>query len=632
MIRMTTAILLYSIAHFLKKNKATQIKKIREIERNSYQIIFHTQKGNIPVIYNYEKELFLPTLLKLKTVNKDGWFKKVRKFIENCTILDIQIPNFERIIKIECKKHEEYNLIIELFGGGNTILTSKENKIVAIQREIAVRHRVLKEGEEYVLPPPRGENPFKVDSSMIKKVTSFRNLFSLLNIDKYTIKEALSRLRVTPETELSGNTIKKVIKEIIRLVKIAGEGVEGYSIIKNDKGRLEILPYKSTYTSPIRMFKDLLDASTFFIENTLLKQVNINILREKEKISRRIDSIRNNIKKLQWEISLLEEWIPTLYQKTSELEELFKKVKKEEVKNYEIDYNKKIILIPLTDFFSIPLRFDMNVFQSIGYLYDKEYKRRKKGLITMKKKLQKLLDELKKLDEKSVVKISPRKKRVLKEKKWFEKFRWFITSKGNLVIGGRDSNTNEALVKKYLEKNDLVFHSDFYGSPFVILKKGKDADDIEIHESAIFTASYSRAWREKIYTLDVYYVYPDQISKKTPSGEYLKKGSFMIYGKKNFVRKVPLELWIGIRKDKKDIFVGPPTAVRTHCIEKGLFEIRPGDSRKKEIAEFILRTLKDKDILKVSDDIIDYYIDSIIAKLPPGRSLIKIITSLEKKS
>ena len=33
---------------------------------------------------------------------------------------------------------------------------------------------------------------------------------------------------------------------------------------------------------------------------------------------------------------------------------------------------------------------------------------------------------------------------------WFEKFYWFISSENYLVIGGRDQQQNELIVKKYL--------------------------------------------------------------------------------------------------------------------------------------------------------------------------------------
>jgi predicted ribosome quality control (RQC) complex YloA/Tae2 family protein len=37
---------------------------------------------------------------------------------------------------------------------------------------------------------------------------------------------------------------------------------------------------------------------------------------------------------------------------------------------------------------------------------------------------------------------------------WFEKYNWFISSENYLVIAGRDSQQNEAIVRKQLRKND----------------------------------------------------------------------------------------------------------------------------------------------------------------------------------
>ena len=54
------------------------------------------------------------------------------------------------------------------------------------------------------------------------------------------------------------------------------------------------------------------------------------------------------------------------------------------------------------------------------------------------------------------------------KKEWFEKFRWFVSSEGFLCIGGRDATTNEIVVKKHVEKDDLVFHTEMAGSPFFV--------------------------------------------------------------------------------------------------------------------------------------------------------------------
>ena len=63
----------------------------------------------------------------------------------------------------------------------------------------------------------------------------------------------------------------------------------------------------------------------------------------------------------------------------------------------------------------------------------------------------------------------------LPPKKWYLKFRWFISSDGFLCIGGKDATTNEILIKKHCDTKDLVFHTDLAGSPFFVIKsEGKD--------------------------------------------------------------------------------------------------------------------------------------------------------------
>ncbi|TFF99145.1 MAG: DUF814 domain-containing protein, partial [Promethearchaeota archaeon] len=102
--------------------------------------------------------------------------------------------------------------------------------------------------------------------------------------------------------------------------------------------------------------------------------------------------------------------------------------------------------------------------------------------------------------------------------------------------------------KKYLDSNDLVFHTNFPGSPLAIIKnpENKEIPEKTILEAADFVASYSSAWKENWGVIDVFYVLPSQVSKSPPSGEYLPKGSFIISGKKKFIKKAKTELAISL--------------------------------------------------------------------------------------
>merc|ERR1712002_926742 len=127
---------------------------------------------------------------------------------------------------------------------------------------------------------------------------------------------------------------------------------------------------------------------------------------------------------------------------------------------------------------------------------------------------------------------------------WFEKFFWFISSENFLVIGGKDAQQNELLVKRYMKPNDVYVHADLHGAATVVVKNPTSGPvpPKTLNEAGQFAVCFSAAWDSKILTA-AYWVTPDQVSKTAPSGEYLTVGSFMIRGKKNFLP--PSQLTMG---------------------------------------------------------------------------------------
>ncbi|OII75343.1 uncharacterized protein cubi_01864 [Cryptosporidium ubiquitum] len=132
----------------------------------------------------------------------------------------------------------------------------------------------------------------------------------------------------------------------------------------------------------------------------------------------------------------------------------------------------------------------------------------------------------------------------LRAKYWFEKFYWFISSDGYLIIGGHDASQNELLFRRYLEKNDRYIHADIHGATTCIVKNPNNVLEIPLNtlcEAGQMSISYSKAWVNKTL-ISAWWVYPDQVSKTAPSGEYLTTGSFVIRGKKNFLPPLKLEM------------------------------------------------------------------------------------------
>lgn len=130
---------------------------------------------------------------------------------------------------------------------------------------------------------------------------------------------------------------------------------------------------------------------------------------------------------------------------------------------------------------------------------------------------------------------------------WFEKFAWFLSSDGYLVLAGRDAQQNEQLVKRYMRAWDVYVHADISGAGSIVIRNHNNARMVTPNElpprtmAEAGTASLcqSRAWSAKIVT-SAWWVGAEQVSKTAPSGEYLGTGSFMIRGTKNFLPPMPM--------------------------------------------------------------------------------------------
>jgi len=203
----------------------------------------------------------------------------------------------------------------------------------------------------------------------------------------------------------------------------------------------------------------------------------------------------------------------------------------------------------------VTLELNKTVDENAASFYEKAKKGKKKlkGAMETVEKTEKKLKRLAK--EEPVI-----EEKVERKKEWYEKFRWFKTSKGLFVLGGRDATTNEIVIKKHVDKDDLIFHTEMAGSPFFVLKGG--ADEESIREVADATATFSKAWKLNIQEQKVFYVNPDQVTKEAKSGEYVSKGAFMIYGKKNYSEN-KVNFSIGIKDGQ--LMGGPTKSVEAHC-------------------------------------------------------------------
>lgn len=140
--------------------------------------------------------------------------------------------------------------------------------------------------------------------------------------------------------------------------------------------------------------------------------------------------------------------------------------------------------------------------------------------------------------------------RPVRKQLWFEKFLFFISSEGYLVLAGKDAQQNEILYKRYLKKGDLYVHADLQGAASIVVKNkpGRSCDPIPpstLSQAGSFAVATSSAWDSKA-VMSAWWVHPEQISKSGPTGDYLPAGNFNIKGEKKFLPPAHLLLGFGV--------------------------------------------------------------------------------------
>jgi len=255
----------------------------------------------------------------------------------------------------------------------------------------------------------------------------------------------------------------------------------------------------------------------------------------------------------------------------------------------------------------IELDFRKSVEENAADYYEGSKSARKKA-VGAEAALEEKQEEIRQIGETPATPEKPVmiKKKRRPRKRWYERFRWFVSSKRFLIVAGKDAATNENLIKKHTDENDLVFHTDMEGAAFVVIKaktprgtkfaslgEGQAMPTEVKKEASEIAAACSRAWSKGLGNVDVYAVKPNQVSKSPPSGTSLPHGSFMIYGSREWFRDVEAKMSVGVIIDreisKAEVISGPVMAMRMYA--KYFVTLQPGDKQANELASEIKNRL-----------------------------------------
>ncbi len=546
----------------------------------------------------------------------------LRKYLSGGRITDISQYDFDRIIELGILRGKDRTiLLVELFARGNIILLDSEKRIILPLKSISFRERKVIREEVYELPQAQ-LSPVEASLDDLKEMFSqsdsdiVRTLATRMNIGGQYAEEICLRAGIDknmPAQKLGDAT--PLLNALSDVFKPLASELKPHIILKDGKA-IDVLPFElSSYEKfekkYFATFNEALDE--YFSTGAEKKCVEVKEGKEiKQKklgvYEYRLQKQTQALEKFKNEERALVHKGELIYANYQTIDGILNAIKAARDKGYSWDDIKNILkssdmpeaqavksinpdkgTVNVTlDNEEVELDIKLSVTQNSQVYYDKS-----KKLSSKIKGALLAIETTKKITGKEEAPRT-RQKLPIQKQKWYEQFRWFFSSDGFLVIGGRDAESNENIVKKYLEKRDIFFHAHVSGSPAVVIKTGgKEVPETTLAEVAQFTVSYSGIWKSGQVSGDCYWVLPEQVSKTPESGEYVAKGAFVIRGKRNYYKDVRLSAAIGIiLNEEKRLIGGPVSAVRGKA--QFVIEIEPGEFNQNDLSKKIYRILGDK--------------------------------------
>jgi len=579
--------------------------------------------------------VFLSKYKRDNPTRPPGFAMELRKHLGK--IDSVEQRGFDRILEI---KSGDVKLVCEVFGKGNVILV-KEVKIIGALRQEDWADRTIAVGEEYVYPEP-APDPREMENYIesLGDGELVRQIASKLSLGGTYAEEICERLGIEKDKHVEELTEKEVEKVNQEIENFLYHEIQP-RIYKKDEELKRAVPFPlETYSEydeeEFESFSEALDEFFYRREKRKEERQKKKAYRErKEGLERQLEQQERKIKGLKRSAKENREKAELIYKEYGKLTDIQQMVedaikehgwKKTREKLNEVETEASEMVKGLNEqeeFFTVEVdgmsiklepEEDLEAIAS-GY-YDKAKASESKieNAKKAKEQTEKQLEELKKeeIDLEEVMEDKSEKR----EKEWFEKYRWFYSSEGFLVLIGRDVQTNDMLVNKHMESNDLYFHADFDGAPSVVVKDGQDSGEETREQAAKAAVSFAKTWKAGIGSDNTYYVTPDKVTQEPESGEYLPKGAFIIRGDRNYIRNVKVEVAIGPYEMEEDVYVpisGPVEAVKENC--PFFVEVEPGRTQKSDIAKEIRSYFKEKGF--------DLDLDYIVRSLPPGESNVK---------
>jgi len=570
----------------------------------------------------------------------------VRKHLENRRLLSLEQVGFERIAVLG---FDGYELVLELFGDGNIILV-KDGAIVQPLRDRSWETREVRPGRPYVYPPARVDpRHFGVEefSRTIRgsKGDLVRTLAVSLNLGGRYAEELCARTgleRGLKVGRLDDEKVHRLHGALGALFKEMGTARRPVLVLKGDAPvdftPVPLMVHEGLEQRPFPTLNSLVASYTEYLGERCSAEASSNRTEaELHRLSRQLESQERAVNEYRERAAVERRAAEALLASVEGLSALLREVQAvkraggweavtraigqrklppEVVEASPPDGAVKVRLADAAGELEVLLDLRRTVREnaSAGFSASKEAGEKARRTLELLDEVKSKMQKLESTGPERPQLTPSARARPRRKPEWFERFRWFLSSDGNIVVAGRDATSNDRLVKRHLKDGDAYSHADLHGAPSVVVKgtEGRAEGEAGIPERTLkeacqFALICSKAWAAGLASGSAYWAKPDQVSKTPESGEYLPKGAFMVRGRKNFYHDLEMRLAIGrVERGGQVILMGGPVSALSS--RTGEFVVlEPGEDDHRTMAR------------KVSERL-GCTAEEVAPLLPPGRS------------
>ncbi|HKV90677.1 MAG TPA: ribosome rescue protein RqcH, partial [Thermoplasmata archaeon] len=519
--------------------------------------------------------------------------KELRRVIGGSALGRVADPDGERFLELELSRGDAdapFVLGAELFAPGN-LLVARGGKLLVVAHPKTWSKRSVRVGAPYSRPPAR-TNPWSLDGRGVETVLRASRtdrtstLAARLGLGGPLAEEVLARTGAdggAPATAAAEEFAPLVRRALADLLEEVGDRPKGY-LYSLEGTALDATPFESRRMGgrtgvSVEVLDTYSAAAHRYFDGRLERRSE-----EEDAVAGQLEEWRRQrgqqekaVEELRTQVALLTRHADLLLAHFPEVERQVASAETEADGSVRVTVEEE----------AIPLTRGRSIRSSAQTLYD-EAKRIQSKLAGASAALSESDGRLAR-SATELLSRAPRARSVEAAKRrtpnWYERYRWFHTTEGLLVIGGRDAPTNDLIVRRYLKPGDKYVHADIHGAPSVIVKHPAPGDpsgtEASVAEAAQWGVAFSKAWRAGLASASAFAVEADQVSKAAASGEFVPRGAWVIHGTKEVLKDLPLELGLGTVEDKGETLwnVAPPRSLERRG--KLVYVLSPGPERER---------------------------------------------------